>query len=502
MEQQTYQRPPSSKQPRGMRPPSNRLPNGTDIAVPTKVDIKNMPMSHQGLPTANTSSGTRRVADSKYYIGILRQRINETMKEITRLQGEIDTRRRGQAIQVNLNEEVSNLRQQIAQSEAELADYNVLADRLANKVALDEMQASLNELQISNSQLEKEADRLYREKKDLDSIVTEQENQVQEMMRGSGSPQLQEMAKEIESLEAQCNELRGKTGDLQGKSREQLLQMVKDATQKIGDLDRQIQDENKNFQYVQNHLKVLQDREADLQTDRGKKFITLRKREQDMSSFIQNFPQQKVAVQEEITEKQKAVLEILNKTARDLESLEKMPTIDNYKKLQEDLEYKRRQMTDAQSTAAQLQAECEQRRRELDDLQNVDQKIRQEHISLQQQMDDMKAQMPQFMDVETIREDGELRKQQWTEERDSLKSQLRNLKKATNAAATKYNEGKAALRTNEVHQRLHQLEKDIKMKAQENATYVEYIEDDRRKTNYAMVKRQALAIVNDINASL
>ena len=114
----------------------------------------------------------------------------------------------------------------------------------------------------------------------------------------------------------------------------------------------------------------------------------------------------------------------------------------------------------------------------------------------------MIAEMPNFQDVDGVREEGELRKKEKTEERDSLKQQLKNLKKATNAAATKFNETKATLRSDETHVKLHQLEKDLQTKAFENASIIEYIEEDRRKTNYAMVKRQALSIVQDINNGL
>ena len=156
----SYQRPPSSRQPHGMRPPSSKTKQGGNIPVPSQSITGNRPTTKQGLPSAHTTTGQRQVADSKFYIGILRTRINDIVKEIERLKAEIETRKRGASIQVSLQQEVADLRAQIAQSEAELADYNVLADRLSNKVSIDEMQASLSELKLSNSQLEKEADRL------------------------------------------------------------------------------------------------------------------------------------------------------------------------------------------------------------------------------------------------------------------------------------------------------------------------------------------------------
>lgn len=507
-EQQKFTRPPSSRQPSsrqptGMRPPSSRSRIGGDVGLfNQRINTSNKTIEVQGLPSAHKTIGTRQVADNKFYIGILRKRINEIVAEIERLKDENETRRRGQAISVSLQQEVGDLRNQIAQQEAELADYNVLADRLSTKVSYDEMQKALNDLIQSNSQLEKEADRLYRERKDLDAIVTDQENQVQEMMRGNGSPQLQEMVKEIDSLEEQCRELRGKTGDLSGKSREELLQIVKDTTSKIGDIDKAIQDENKSLQFVDQQIKNLEAREADQNTERGKKYLVLLQREKDMNNFIKNYPTTLDTAQKELAEAQKRVIEVLTTTSRDLETLDKLPTLENFHQLQADLEYKAKQMTNAQATAQALQAEVEQRRRELEDLQNVDEKIRQEEQSIEKQIKKMNAELPQFQDVETIRQEGELRKQQKEAERDSLKEQFKNIRKATNALATQYNEAKANLRTNEQQTKLHQLEKDLQSKAQESAEIIEHIEQERRKTNYAMVKRQALAIVNEINQGL
>lgn len=499
---QVFQRPPSARQ-SGMRPPSSKSRINGDVPFNTKTIAASRPLTNQqGLPSAHVQKGTRQVADNKYYIGILRQRLNDIVQEIKRLEAENEERKRGQAIQVSLTQEVQELRTQINGLEAELADYNVLADRLSNKVSYDEMQASLKDTQTSNSQLEKEADRLYRERKDLESIVTDQENQFQEMMRGSGAPELKKMAAELEQLEAECAQLRGSTGNLQGKSREELLQMVKDATSKIGDIDKQIQDEQKSYQYVQQQIKNLEAREAGQNTERGKKYLTLLAREKDMNNFIKNYPQTLETAQQELANAQKRVLDILNETSRDLETIDKLPTLENYQQLQQDLSYKEQQTKAAQATATQLQLEVEQRRREFEDLQNVDQKIQQEEELLQKQIDNMIREMPNFMDVDSIREEGELKKKQKLEMRDSLKMQLKNIKKATNLAATQYNDTRAALRTNETHTKLHQLEKDLQNKALENAAIIEYIEEDRRKTNYAMVKRQALSIVNEINQSL
>lgn len=485
-----------------MRPPS-RTRNGTEIQAPGRgISVVNRPMSKQGLPSAHMQSGGRQVADKSFFIGILRQKINDVVKEIERLETEIDQRKRGQSIEVNLSQQVADLRKEIAASEAELADYNVLADRVGNGTTADDMMSGYEMITQSNRQCEEDVNKLFKEKKELESIVVDQEKQVAEMMSGKGAPELQAMAKEIDSLERQCAELRAASGDLQGKSREQLLQMVKEATNAIGDTDRMIQEEQNSLNHAQNQLKSLEDREGDLQTERGKQYLKLLQKEKEMTRFIQNFPTAKEQVLKSLAECQRHVVEILAATSRDLESIKEMPTVDNFRQMQTDLAYKERQMQDAQATTQALQAEVQQRRREYEDLKNVDQKIEDEIQQLKVRMQEMEAEIPNFEDVQTIRDEGESRKRLRTQERDQLKTQLHNLRKATNALAVKYNETRSANRGNELESKLHLLEKEIRTRAAENHTTAEGIEENRRRTNYSLVKRASMNIVHEINSML
>ena len=496
------QRPPTSGVPHGMRPPS-RTRNGTEISTPSRgISVVNRPMSKQGLPSAHTQSGERQVADKSYFIGVLRTKINEIVKEIERLEEEIEQRKRGQSIQTGLAESVANLRKEITENEAELADYNVLADRIQHQTPLDDMIAGYQALEQSNLQCEEEVNKTFKEKRELENIVLEQEKKAQDMMHGNGSPELQAMAQEIESIEAKCAELRSSTGDLKGKTREELLQMVKDATKEIGDTEKMIQDEQKALSFVNNQIKSIEDRESDLQTDRGKQYLKLLQREKDMNNFIVNYQTTLDQTKKDLADCQKRVYEVLINTSRDIESVSELPTIDNFKQMQTDLAYKERQMQDAQSTMQTLQREVENRRREFEDLKNVDKKIQDEIEDIKKKMQEMEDEMPNFADVDVVRQEGEIRKKNKIAERDQLKSQLHNLKKATNALATKYNELHQQVKANDINNKLHILEKDIRARAAENNTTLESIEENRRRTNYAIIKRAAMNIVQEINALL
>ena len=497
-------RPPTSGVPHGMRPPS-RTRNGTEISAPGKginVNVVSRPISKQGLPSAHTQSGERQVADKSYFIGILRTKINELLAEINRMKEELESNKRNKSIEVNLLQDVQNLRKEISDSEAILADYNVLSDRVANGTSVDDIIGRFQGVEQSNALYEEDVNKLFKEKRELESEVVKKEKKVQELMKGEGSPELQAMAKQIQDLEGKLGEMKSSTGSLEGKSREELLQMVKESTKQLTDVETEIRNTQKSLQFVQNQIKNLDDREGDLQTERGQQYLKLLQREKDMNNFLQNYSANMEQAKQELANIQRRVFEALVNTTHDIESISELPTVDNFKQMQTDLAYKERQMQDAQSTMQHLQVEVENRRREFEDLQNVDKKILNEIDLIKKKMEEMEEEMPNYEDVQSIRQEGEIRKKEKLKERDNLKAQLHNLKKKQNRTATKYNETRSQLRSNEVQNKLHTIEKEIRSRALENFTTMEGIEENRRRTNYAIVKRAAMNIVSEINSLL
>ena len=426
------QRPPTSGIPHGMRPPS-RNQGGSNL-VPSSgkgLSVINRPMSKQGLPSANTHTGERQVADKSYFIGVLRNKINGIVTEIKRLNEEIDNRKRGQAIQTSLQQQLEELQAQVNAQEGELSDYNVLSDRIAGGVTLDDMQNLFLDTEQQNATREQEVNRMFKEKRELEREVQKLEEQMNKMAKGEGNPELQQMAQEIEKLEAQAKEIQSHTGNLEGKSKEDLLSMFKELTAKIGDTEKLITDETKSLSYVQNQIKLVNERESDLHTDRGQKYLKLLQREKDMKAYIQSFPDNLEKTKKDIEDAQKRIVDILGQTSRDLESINELPSVENFTKMKSDLQYKERQMADAQSTSIALQGEVEKRRRELADLQNVDKKIEDEINTLKTKMENMEDEMPRFEEVAQVRSEGEMRKKAKVEERDLLKQQLHQLKKSS-----------------------------------------------------------------------
>jgi intraflagellar transport protein 74 len=312
------------------------------------------------------------------------------------------------------------------------------------------------------------------------------------------------IAREIDQLTAQLQELRGGGGgsDFQGKSKDELLKMVKETTGSITDTDKMIQEEQRQILALQNELRQLENQEGDLKTERGQQYLKLLQRENEMKRFIESAPDTFNQVKTELLQCQHRVYEILVAASKDLVTAEEMPSPDHFKGLQVDLMVKERMVVDAQSTAQTLQREVEMRKKEYEELKNIDKHMENSIAEMKQQMKEMNDELPNFADVDTVREEGEARKKARKDERDRLKAELHSLRKATNSLAVKFNETKQGLRGNEIELKLQALEKEIRARAAEMHTTAEGIEENRRRSNYSLVKRASLAVVQEINSML
>lgn len=484
-----------------MRPPSRfREKDLTEHTTP--ISTLTRPTSEQGLSSASTKGGERQIADKTMYIGLIRSKMNEVTKEVERLSADLDAKKRGQGLQISLQETLSALTDDLTKAEAELADYNVLKDRVQNKVAIEDLTQSYQDLIDSNKRLETEVNKLYRENKKLNQSVSDQEAAAFLLFRGEGNPQVQDLNREIESLERELANLRGNSGDLKGKSKDELLQIVKEITASISQNDKKIQEEQKALQYVKNQNKSLDEKEQELQTEKGKKYLTLLEREKSMNTYLQNYPQNLETVKNDIAEHQQNIQNILLQTSQEINVMASIPSKDAFKNIQEDMSFKARDKDDAQTTADKLRITVEQRKQELISLKDVDKAIEKELETIEQQMIDMKKKMPEFEDVDTVRQEGEIRKKQKEEERDGLRNQSTNMKRWANLLASQYNESRAALRANPVHTKIHDFEKEIGSKAKDNFQIIEFLEENRRKSNYQNVRREVMEITENLNKNL
>jgi hypothetical protein len=128
----------------GRKPPSTaRLRTGVaqtgpgmqaaqGVSLNASINVSDRPMTGQGVMGMKTQSQGpgRLVQDSAYYVGLLRQRINEVGKETQRLQDEMEQQVRDKSQISQLEKRYEALVKTKEQLEGQLADYNLALDKV------------------------------------------------------------------------------------------------------------------------------------------------------------------------------------------------------------------------------------------------------------------------------------------------------------------------------------------------------------------------------------
>ena len=105
------------------------------VSLNASINVSDRPMTGQGVMGMKTQSQGpgRLVQDSAYYVGLLRQKINEVGKETQRLQDEMEQQVRDKSQMSQLEKRYEALVKNKEQLEGQLADYNLALDKVRPK---------------------------------------------------------------------------------------------------------------------------------------------------------------------------------------------------------------------------------------------------------------------------------------------------------------------------------------------------------------------------------
>merc|ERR1711904_674421 len=181
--------------------------------------------------------------------------------------------------------------------------------------------------------------------------------------------------------------------------------------------------------------------------------------DQEMSQFIASFDSHKAEEEQKMTEKQETIVRLLQNISSAL-SLQGITPQDNLRDMEDELEFKNKQLGNAETTQNRLEAELAKRQGELEKIESLDVKITQE---LQQ----VEAKMRQYeQDIEQKYDRvGELRG-----EGQRQVSELENRKQLLEGRASSLRQqvGFLRLRHESRRQQLADDEASIKLEQQEN----------------------------------
>lgn len=533
------------------------MPGG---ALNSMVHISDRPVTRQGLGGIKTQGQgpQRQVMDKSYFLGLLRQKMNELNTEISRLTKEITQFNQENASYLSYEKRAENLAAEIKSLQGELADYNTIVDKLNTNAGFEDLKEDHEMLKAQNDKEAKSIDRLFAQKQDRESVLKQLQQEVEHERSKTESVvadmpsnlqqqysklmkqnlQLQQeleqrqqildtLNQKVDSLEEEVSQspvkqeavsLYEKIAELEDKKislidemkkketpaeeRERLLRQVKEDNQEIARMEKRANEIREKTEKLQDEISNL---DMDLEEHHGErtaKYKELKKREEDMQDFLDSFDKNKSSSEEKQSELEANIVTLLERISRATVQTKHMPSAKDFRQMQADLNFKETEMIKSKDTSTGLDSEHARLQGDLEKVEQLESKITEELNSLKEKITKMTEELETFSDLNALKRNAEEKKNYLMEEKSSLEEAKTKIKEDVQKKSTEYNNKKTILEDNETYSQLGNLERKWQHIEQNNFTMKEFIAQKSAESNYTGLKENVGSWVVQINQQI
>uniref|UniRef100_A0ABI7YZ67 Intraflagellar transport 74 n=1 Tax=Felis catus TaxID=9685 RepID=A0ABI7YZ67_FELCA len=511
------------------RPGSRGGTIGTGGVLSSQIKVADRPVTQQGLSGMKTGmkGPQRQILDKSYYLGLLRA---ETLAvEIKEFQGQ-------------------------------LADYNMLVDKLNTNTEMEEVMNDYNMLKAQNDRETQSMDIIFTERqakeKQIRSVEeeVEQEKQAADGIIKNMSPEKQvkytemkttneKLLQELDTLQQQLDSLNMKKESLEAEiahsqvkqeavllheklyeleshrdqmiaedksmgspmeERERLLKQVKEDNQEIASMERQLTDIKEKIKQFNEEIRQLDMDLEEHQGEMNQKYKELKKREENMDTFIETFEETKNQELERKAQIEANIVTLLEHSSRNINRMKQISSITNQelKMMQDDLNFKSTEMQKSQSTARNLTSDSQRLQLDLQKMELLESKMTEEQHSLKSKIKQMTADLETYNDLPALKSSGEEKKKKLHQERTVLTTRRNAFKKITEKLNVEYETLKTQLQENETHSQLTNLERKWQHHEQNNFVMKEFIATKSQESDYQSIMKTVTKQIAEYNKNL
>uniref|UniRef100_A0A673ZBN3 Intraflagellar transport 74 n=1 Tax=Salmo trutta TaxID=8032 RepID=A0A673ZBN3_SALTR len=514
--------PPLAMVPGTGRPGTRGGALGTPGVLSAQIKVADRPVTQQGLSGMKTGmkGPQRQILDKSYYLGLLRSKINELTTETSKLQKEIDTFNQENSVYLSYEKRAEGLAGELKDLQGQLADYNMLVDKLNTNTEMEEVINDFNMLKAQNDREAQSMDVIFterrekeemiraveeemeREKQAADDIIKKMSPEKQDQyaaMKANNDELLQELDGRQEELDTLITRketfeelyhsqvkqeavlLHEKLQELELKrdamvaedksmgspqeERDRLFKQVKEDNQETASMERQLTEMREKMSLINEEIRLLDNNMEEHQGERNQKYKELKKRDETMDRdvlcvLIQNMNRMR---------------QISSVTASELKSM------------QEDLSFKETEMHKSQNTAKGLSSENHRLTLDLQKVEQLESKINTELTSLKDRIETMTQELETYSNLDNLKAAGEDKKKRLQEDRVSLAQRRDGFHKVMQKMNEVYEALKTQLQENETHAQLTNLERKWQHHEQNNFVMKEFIASKGMESDYRPV---------------
>uniref|UniRef100_G1LG10 Intraflagellar transport 74 n=1 Tax=Ailuropoda melanoleuca TaxID=9646 RepID=G1LG10_AILME len=516
------------------RPGSRGGPIGTGGVLSSQIKVADRPVTQQGLSGMKTGmkGPQRQILDKSYYLGLLRSKISELTTEINKLQKEIEMYNQENSVYLSYEKRAETLAVEIKEFQGQLADYNMLVDKLNTNTEMEEVMNDYNMLKAQNDRETQNMDIIFTERqakeKQIRSVEeeVEQEKQAADGIIKNMSPEKQvkyiemkttneKLLQELDTLQQQLDSLNMKKESLEAEmANSQVKQEAVLLHEKLYELeshrDQMIAEDKIMGSPMEERERLLKQVKEDnqeiasMEREMNQKYKELKKREENMDTFIETFDETKNRELERKAQIEANIVALLEHCSRNINRMKQISSITNQelKMMQDDLNFKSTEMQKSQSTARNLTSDSQRLQLDLQKMELLESKMTEEQHSLKSKIKQMTTDLETYNDLPALKSSGEEKKKKLHEERTVLTTRRNAFKKITEKLSVEYETLKTRLQENETHSQLTNLERKWQHHEQNNFVMKEFIATKSQESDYQSIMKKVTKQIAEYNKSI
>uniref|UniRef100_A0A7N8XWW1 Intraflagellar transport 74 n=1 Tax=Mastacembelus armatus TaxID=205130 RepID=A0A7N8XWW1_9TELE len=519
----------------GMR---SGIPIGTPGVLLAQIKVTDRPVTQQGLSGMKTGmkGPQRQILDKSYYLGLLRSKINELSTETSKLHKEIDNYNQENSVYLSYEKRAEGLAAEIKDLQGQLADYNMLVDKLNTNTEMEEMINDYNIVSILCKQYDSFTDIFYLKEEAIRAIEEEIRRQKQvadEVVQSMPAAKQEKYFNMATANEELLQVYSGTTvtflaavafvqmfylaiSSVQELAHSQIKQEVVRLHETLSALEAKrdiMEAEHKSLGSPQEEREKLFKQVSSINNsifllgECQQKYKELKRKEEEIDRFLESFEESRTQEQEKMTQSQEDIISLLEHCSRNMLRLRQVDTVtaSELRNMQEVLVSKETEMVQSESTARGLATESQRLQHDLDKVQQLEGKITGELNTLKERVSTMESELHTYRDLDTLRKTAEEKKKviQTTLQTEMISRDHREIDiKLLEEMNQKYEALKTKLQENETHAQLANLERKWQHLEQNNFLMKEFIASKSQESDYASVAKNVFQQVAESNKNL
>jgi len=532
------------------------------VGALTEVKVTDRPMTTQGLGMKTGSVGPKRqVYDKTYYMLELRKKIGGLQEEITKMNKEINDVQQDTETYQSLEKRYETLVKTVRSLEGDLADHNLATDKLRTDTQPEEVNHMYLIMKQQNEQQRNDVDQIFLEKKSheeeiqrmnsesmaitraaeerLNELHPDQRHEYEDLREENNhlGRELGESREELEQVSSRLNALEGHLRSDVLRARAQTLQGVhKEANERLNELETEVRQcsmsvpeqreillskvktdnaeivatEKRNSELkmekerLRSQIKDVISDAQERQSEGGdqQKYEILFAKDQEMSAFIASYDDHKAEEGQKMSEKQVNITRLLENISTAL-SLAHVSPEGHLRDMEDELEFKSKQLQNSETTQNRLEGELAKRQGELEKIESLDVKITQELQQVEAKMLQYEQDIEQKYDrVGEMQGEGGLKQRQLEERKQFLEGRLSTLRQQVGFLRLRHESRRQQLADDEAASAIEQQEQKIRQFGQTLFTLRSFIKQKSSESDFMGEMGVCLQAALDINKIL